>query len=889
MKRREFITKTSIATILGQSIVISSSQAEAMGFYRFQSAQASNKPVYDQSLFPAMNELLLWMKENGWNTPVKKISGYDLPTDCLDPLLTKTFSADLRYPGADDFSGNAFIVAGAPEQSLLYHLLASPRIRLEDTPTSEQYPSLMQIDLLENFIYSMVPLRPEDLNPKDTVLAIFAYEYRPACKTPHEYYADMVFSRSGFARIGTQDISAYDSINRCFTNKPQEEKLEKEIAVTPARYALFIAKRLPHSKIANNSDQKSSKNYEYLLPLRKIYKNDTLLDGGQVYFSESHLSERLARLWSNKEIGKTTKVNFNTKVAPFIRKSSSTTDPLAHQKNDADKNLVQLREIGSSVLLSSVPGQLVWRSFQETSNGRQRLRIKIHKREGLKYFTNRRYSTYRLLKNAKKYRDGYDIILSKYLYPRTIVTNYHAPRNEPMFFNIREIVSEHDGTVEKHLSESLDNLEEETNKGYWIGLFEDNICEGCISVSISKQPGSTSTLLGYISALNILPAYSVVTAPDFFPLVESYDLRNYVDLFTSGGVEDMSGAVLKANPNIPLPFQNSAAFPDAASSKNERAVKNTILSIVSKPAKNGLKKTDSLNDQHADEQTRTNFLPDSATRIFYPGWDLTYSKSIIYGKEDAELFYSTMGLGSPFVEDSKLCAAANGMWAAASPDTARNFMPSIDTYPGDVTTKTAIPLLDAEMGYADESPAVKFWGKDPSRGWDGESGPFVIKENGYYRINFTDISKPDYVQNALHGQFDMSLMRKLTTAEVKRRMYCLKQCYDNIGNSDKNLWLVAAEKIDKLTDSPISSSLPPDFIDQTLLRQQATALQDSPFYLYLLCTYDPKKDQMEKITNSKRMLQTCQKLHLCLINQSKLVMYTLDQSIKNNSAWTLSS
>ena len=889
MKRREFITKTSIATILGQSMVISSSHAEAMGLYRFPSASTSNKPVYDQLLLPDMNGLLLWMKENGWNIPVKKISGYDLPTDCLDPLLTKTFSADLRYPGADDFSGKALIVAGAPEQSLLYHLLASPRIRLDNTQNSEQYPSLMQIDLLENFIYSMVPLTPVDLNPRDTVLAIFAYEYRPACKTPHEYYADMVFSRSGFARIGTQDTSAYDSINRCFTNKPQEEKFEKEIAVMPARYALFIAKRLPHAKISNNSDQKSSKNYEYLLPLRKIYKNDMLLGGGQVYFSESHLSERLARLWNNNQIKTADKVGFDPKVAPFIRKSSSTTDPSVDQKGEMDKNLVQLREIGSSVLLSSVPRPLVWRSFQETSNGRQRLRIKIQERKGLKYFTNRRYSTYRLLKNAKKYRDGYDIILSKYLYPRTIVTNYHAPRNEPMFFNIREIVSEQDGTIERHLSETLDNLEKETNKGNWIGLFEDNICEGCISVSISKQPGSTSILMGHISVLNILPAYSIVTAPDFFPLVESYDLRNYVDLFTSGGVEDMSGAVLKANPNVPLPFQNSSAFPDSTQSKNERAVKNTILSIISKPAKKGLKKRDSLNDQNADEQTRTNFLPDSATRIFYPGWDLTYSKSIVYGKQDAELFYSTMGLGSPFVEDSKLCAAANGMWAAASPDTARNFMPSIETYPGDVTTKTAVPLLDAEMGYANESPAVKFWGKDPSHGWDGESGPFVVKENGYYRINFTDIGKPDYVQNALNGQFDMSLMRKLTTAEVKRRMYCLKQCYDSIGNSDKNLWLVAAEKIDKLTDSNIGSSLPPDFIDQTLLRQQCTTLQGSPFYLYLLCTYDPKKDEIEKIKNSKRMLQTCQRLHLCLVNQSKLVMYTLDQSTENNSAWTLSS
>ena len=58
-------------------------------------------------------------------------------------------------------------------------------------------------------------------------------------------------------------------------------------------------------------------------------------------------------------------------------------------------------------------------------------------------------------------------------------------------------------------------------------------------------------------------------------------------------------------------------------------------------------------------------------------------------------FYANYGLGSPFPEDAKLCAALNSFWPAAAPDAGRTF-----------GRLTALPLLQQELGLHPQHPKV---------------------------------------------------------------------------------------------------------------------------------------------------------------------------------------
>src|SRR5262249_53523495 len=92
------------------------------------------------------------------------------------------------------------------------------------------------------------------------------------------------------------------------------------------------------------------------------------------------------------------------------------------------------------------------------------------------------------------------------------------------------------------------------------------------------------------------------------------------------------------------------------------------------------------------------FLPDAASNEFEPGWDVSLAN------DGNGYFYAAFGLGSPFLEDAKLCAALNSFWPAVAPDASRTFnMGQKFTY----ESPTAIPLMDNELGYHPDHRLVK--------------------------------------------------------------------------------------------------------------------------------------------------------------------------------------
>lgn len=885
MDRKDFLIKAAIATVFAKTLITSSGRAMPVNPVDIPAADPDNLPSVNPVLAKDFLQLLQWMKKNGWADLVKKISGIDLNTnDPKHPDLFRAFSPQLNaVPGCDDFAGKSLIQPGFPALSLLYHLLASPRVIFGSGESDDFYPSLEQLDTLENYIYSLYEIKQGQLDSDTMVLCMFAYEYRPACKTPHQFHADLVFSRTGFSRIGNQPMAPYDKRNRCFSNKPSTGS-EKEIAVTPARYGLFLAERLSYNKVSIKQPVISDNDgtYDFLLPVRKIFKEDLYLNGYDLFFSESHVNEKLRRLCQSDEhdLQLPPHVKFDLSRPPFTRKSCSSTNrrkPVSSLMND--KNLVALTATGSSVLLSSVHAPLVKRATQVCGGKEERLRIKIPALEEggiLMRYSNRRYTSFKVLSKDKQNTDGWDIFREKVFYPGRSITNYNAHRNAPMFVNIREVVSENDGNSLRYLNAEDINLQKEINKSYWAGLFEDNICDGCVTADIVKNATGVNPAFEIITdkllRLSRLPAFSVVTAPDFFPMIESFELKQYKDLFLVGGVEDMGGARKRANPAILLPDSSSTAFPSQGRTVTEEKVDETVLAIISHLHYGGVMRNDDVRIAQADALTRSNYLPDSATKIFYPGWDITYSGGFDKDKKQQDTFFTTYGLGSPFIEDSKLCAAVNGMWAGASPDSARTYRGSLTVIPQvlrkSVHPPTAVPLLDNELGLHSSSPAVLHYYQSASTGWDGEQGPFIIKKGKKIFVHFTEIGRADYVQNVLNGLFDMSSLRKITTAEIKFRMLCLKKCYERIHMRHTDLWLVGAEKVENWANGANGYCIPRDLYQNNNQWCTQSRLNDaSPGYLYLFAKtiYTPSL-----ITGTKRMEQSCDELYIFQVSRQKI-------------------
>src|ERR1700746_3994563 len=94
---------------------------------------------------------------------------------------------------------------------------------------SEVYPTLAELDSIENYIFGQRPFNPASLT--NVVVGVFAYEYRPWDSTAHGYHADLVFSRTGITRVGTIG-ETWDAPSRGFRSDPPGQA---GIAVTAAR------------------------------------------------------------------------------------------------------------------------------------------------------------------------------------------------------------------------------------------------------------------------------------------------------------------------------------------------------------------------------------------------------------------------------------------------------------------------------------------------------------------------------------------------------------------------------------------------------------------------------------------------------------------------------
>lgn len=679
----------------------------------------------------------------GWRTLLQK-HGLDITKSDLAAELSRDLAIDRSIPGFEDFTlaGKRGIEPGLPAASLLYHAFASSNVHPAasgEAAASGAYPTLAELDAIENYIFGQRPFDRAKL--KDVVVGVFAYEYRPWDSTAHGYHADLVFSRTGIARVGTTG-ETWDGPSRGFRSDPPGQA---GIAVTPARYAAFLAeprRPLAADPIMGRRDERNDPHRTFLFPVHKLFSGHSCIAGATITidFREYHRNEKLKRIHSAGAI-KAVK-GFDINKPPFVRDSRKTDDLLA------------LRRVGDSVLVVAQPhDQLVRTAEQKNAVSGKKEAVRFIVPPGT---------------DANRFSSSLEL-----------PTNGNA-RIAPEYVNIRHRFvrggSRGSGTIDDMQMLPEDEFNAVLKAGKYEAVhFIDDTCDGVVAAVVGGLPERRQNF----------PAYSLVTAPDFFPLADQLEISNWVrrdlknrqEQFAQGAPWPLCEG--RRPPNLELPR------PGAPSKKAFDRDDETIVAIVgSRPL--------ATRTYAPDRKKRfSSFLPDAASNEFEPGWDVSLVR------DSAGFYYAAYGLGSPFPEDAKLCAALNSFWPAVAPDASRTFHMGLKST---FASPTAIPLMDNELGYHPDHPRVKAGNVQSKPGWDGEYGPFFESLGGKDYVNSASLDRSDYVSNALRNAFDIRLLSWIDSAELIRRMEALRACIAalppaNDRVNDTDLWLVTAEAI----------------------------------------------------------------------------------------------
>ncbi len=201
----------------------------------------------------------------------------------------------------------------------------------------------------------------------------------------------------------------------------------------------------------------------------------------------------------------------------------------------------------------------------------------------------------------------------------------------------------------------------------------------------------------------------------------------------------------------------------------------TVTAIVSLPGEGTTGQT-ILNEPRT---SRHAYLPDASAGVFAPGWDISQDIT-----SSGIQFLAAYGLGSPFPEDSKLCAALSTFWPAVSPDSTRTFQPN-NEWP------TVSPLTDEEIGITGNLP------------WDGEPGPHFV-DNGK-SVEYVEFDHVDYTLNALKKQFSLSLTGKIDINECESRVLSMARVYQVLGSTKASWSVVSFNKV-SLDDEELKSA-----------------------------------------------------------------------------------
>jgi hypothetical protein len=681
--------------------------------------------------------------------------GLDITAENLAAELARPLEGiDRSLPGFEDLAWEAVrgIEPGQPAHSLLFHALASPQVLTSpskgDPLPLEDFPTPAEIEAVENYVYGAQPPSIEELrvlaDGAHLAIAVFASEYRPAIGTVHRRHADMCYSRTGVARVGTE---APDYLPKARGYLPFVMGDGRRIRALPCRYSAYIAALLPGKKgghgpvrfieaqnapaaQSSTAPHKDDEARSFWIPVHKLFDGDECIRDRtlSVVLSANHINERLRRAhlfflahghnggWCEPDISN----------PPF-----RCTDGIAGFEAARDRD-------GSWLLVPEVHPRLI---------------------EPAQY--DGKPLTY-IVPETKSDKDPWRP------YPRLggSSLNLKPPPSEartaPEYLHARHRI---DGPEkETDLNKRPDMPDIVKKGGYRARHYVDYTGDGWIAVACSELA---------LEVPRRLAAYSIVSSPDFLPAVKQSDLMEWTEQSVAPSLLETIWPESPGKPQA-LSDQRFAANLELDGAHFD-ASDDTMTAIVG----NAGSGTGRLTQIERELELRASTLPDAAAGVFAPGWDVAYDRTSEVdesgtgsGLRPGTTFLNSYGLGSPFVEDSKLCAALSSFWPAAAPDITRTFEPSR-------RYATATPLPDEVIGLGSSPP------------WDGIRGPRVDHQKK--EVEYTALSYADYVQAALDNAFNITQIGETTLDDYVARTLTMALVYQALGATkveDKVKWVL---------------------------------------------------------------------------------------------------
>lgn len=702
-----------------------------------------------QKLFESLRKTCSRLAALGWRQMLLDATGgefdlgaSDLAAELLKPLLK--INRDMAGFGDFNLAANRAIEPGRPDASLLYHAFASPTVVADGSGKPlGGYPTLADIDLLENYIYGVNPPTLDALRKtaagNELGLVVYALHYRNAPMSVHGKHAELCFARTGISRLGNRE-PLYDGRARAFVSV--DEKDPFDLHVVPRRFAAYIAMRIrgaspsfgPQDRLQDDDGR------QFWVPLHKLFSGRECIAGMNL---NVHLSCGLR----NDEIG-----NFRRTLDRAGLKNNWSGEHLEEYpftiKDEKIGSISRRPEFGPSVLEPKA-NPLTQVAYYKG----EMLTVPIDPK-----FTTRRFN---VQWGSLQILPPYEAITE----PGYMAdAGQLMQRPAPEYVNIRHKVLAN-GEID-NMNDHPDLHQELRRGGYNALQYFDGAGDGWVKLHCPELEDKADA---------VLAAYCTVGLPDFFPKVTQRDLMQWWRNEVPEAVRDalfpihplaLSQTRIAGNIDLPEPFS---------------LYDTTITAIVTQPTE----PSGPVQTPNGPWRIENVGMPDGSPGLFDPGWDTSQSiyylderdpgKSYKNSERPVMKYLSGHGLGSPFIEDAKLCAALGNYWPGISPDSTRQYQPDKRTNEIEYPYPSNAPLTDEEIGSA-PLPDGSYMP------WDGVRGPQAAMVDGKRVAVYMDIRRVDYID--LAGTMTAALTSRIDAPEYKARIMAMAAVYWALGIRD---------------------------------------------------------------------------------------------------------
>jgi len=646
-----------------------------------------------------------------------------------DDLLAPTHLSALELALIDGFGDIApdarrLIEPGRPAQSILFHALTSPNVARDiDGNSFTSFPTPAELDLIENVVFGLVPQSLDALLARidvsqNVAVVVFAREYRQAAKTVHGNHADMVFSRTGVARVGTLD-PLWDGQARAYLPRDSADDTFAFRALA-CRYAAYLSVQLKGDdsdfgpfkmnrglRLGRQAVPGADEDMDFWVPVHKLFSGPDCLVGKDldVQLVAHHVNEKLKRIHEHN-MGAVGTIGFESGFEP----PETDGEPFLISSDLAE--FLAGPEVGPGVLSPMARASMIEPTLR---NGIHiGTRVPAIPGNGL--------------------APSFNIAASGRAHPAPEWMHVrHRIRNDGTLQNLNE---------KRRVAEVVQQARVDGVRNYVAAHYTDFAGDGWIDARIGGLDGDLSRMV---------PAYSVLAAPDFYPYVDQSVLLDWWET----QVPSRFSAIWNRAP-LTLADQRSAANITLRAYGADIRPENTTPSALV-----GLQGSVGSGQSFgsAEEVQRASYLPDAAAGIYQPGWDVSTDVTFDPGLAENVLHLAAYGLGSPFPEDAKLCAALSAYWPGVAPDSSRS-----------AGGRVVAPLTDKEIGL-EGAPA-----------WDGILGPRRIEANGEAFFETDNFDHVDYIPNALNNRFTMVETMKVSQQDYQFRIMSTARMYRLIGD-----------------------------------------------------------------------------------------------------------